>query len=192
MKKHQQHKEHHDHNDQHAHSEHSTKNHHVETRQTNSKIEYCKFGLIIFGIFTLSAVHSSIVGMSVQQFLISFMGVFFFVFAIFKLSNLKVFAYGFQSYDLIAKKSLVYSFSYPFIQLFLGFIYLLGLNNAGVDVFVVILSLVSGIGVLRALKNGNKIHCVCLGNVIKLPLSTISFVEDFGMALMATAMLLMF
>ncbi len=119
------------------------------------------------------------------------MGVFFFVFAIFKLSSLKEFAYGFQSYDLIAKRSLIYSFSYPFIQLFLGFIYLLGLNKTGVDFFVVILSLISGIGVLRAIKSGNKIHCVCLGNVIKLPLSTISFVEDFGMALMAITMLLM-
>lgn len=195
MKKHQQHKDHHDHNehhDHHDHNEHSAKNHHAESPLTNSKIEYCKFGLVIFAIFTLSTVHSSIVGMTVQQFLESFMGVFFFVFSIFKLSSLKEFAYGFQSYDLIAKKSLFYSFSYPFIQLILGFIYLLGLNNAGVDVFVVLISLVSGLGVLLSLKKGNKIHCVCLGNVIKLPLSTISFVEDFGMAIMAITMLLMF
>ncbi len=185
---HQQHENHHNHA---VHNDKNQHQHHQMT-DTNTKIEYFKFGLIIFGIFTLSTVHSSIVGMTVQQFLESFMGVFFFVFAIFKLSSLKEFAYGFQSYDLIAKKSLVYSFSYPLIQLILGFIYLLGLNNAGVDVFVILISLVSGLGVLLSLKKGNKIHCVCLGNVIKLPLSTISFVEDFGMALMAITMLLMF
>lgn len=179
-------------NKHHNHIEHQAHDHSSMMTATNLKLEYFKFCLIIFGIFTLSIVHSSIVGLNFEQFLESFMGVFFFVFSIFKLSSLKEFAYGFQSYDLIAKKSLGYSFSYPFIQLILGFIYLLGLNNAGVDIFVVLLSLVSGIGVFRALKNGNKIHCVCLGNVIKLPLSTISFVEDFGMAIMATAMLLMF
>ena len=165
--------------------------HSVESK-SGSGLEYYKFGLVIFSIFTLSSFHASIVGIHLEQFLSSFMGVFFFVFSIFKLSSLKEFAYGFQSYDLLAKKSFIYSFSYPFIQLVLGFVYLLGLNNTGVDVFVVAISLISAIGVVQALKSGNKIHCVCLGNVIKLPLSTISFVEDFGMAAMAITMLLMF
>jgi len=180
------------HGNHHGHEMHKSKHQHSDMQQTSSAIEYYKFGLILFCIFVLSAVHSSIVGLTVQQFLESFMGVFFFVFSIFKLSSLKEFAYGFQSYDIIAKRSLAYSFSYPFIQLVLGFTYLLGLNNFIVDLCVLIISLVSGFGVLLALKSGNKIHCVCLGNVIKLPLSTISFVEDFGMAIMALAMLLMF
>lgn len=184
---HQQHENHHNHA---VHNDKNQHQHHQMT-DTNTKIEYFKFGLIIFGVFVLTSVHSSIVGMTLQQFLESFMGVFFFVFSIFKLSSLKEFAYGFQSYDLIAKQSLVYSFSYPFIQLIFGFVYLLGLNNFGIDLIVLIISLISGVGVLLALKSGNKLHCVCLGNIIKLPLSTISFVEDFGMAIMATAMLLM-
>jgi hypothetical protein len=119
------------------------------------------------------------------------MGVFFMVFSLFKLSRLKEFAYGFQSYDLIANKSLAYGFAYPFIQLLLGLIYLSGLGSQSVDIFVVIISLISGAGVLNSLSKKQMVHCVCLGNVIKLPLSTISFVEDFGMAVMALAMIIM-
>ena len=174
---------------------HNHKSHHKNldtVLKTSSELEYYKFCLIIFSIFTLSAVHSSIVGMTIQQFLMSFIGVFFLVFSVFKLSSLKEFAYGFQSYDIIAKRSLIYSFSYPFIQLLLAFTYLLGSNNFAVDIFVILISLVSGIGVIQALKSGKKIHCVCLGSVIKLPLSINSFVEDFGMAIIASAMLLMF
>jgi hypothetical protein len=123
------------------------------------------------------------------MFIDSFMGVFFIVFAGFKISQLKIFAYGFQSYDLIAKHSLAYSYSYPFIQLAFGFAYLAGFGSIIVDSLVLFVSLISGLGVLKSLIKKQKVHCVCLGNVIKLPLSTISFVEDFGMALMALSMI---
>jgi hypothetical protein len=43
--------------------------------------------------------------------------------------------------------------------------------------------------VAQELKRRAGIHCACLGNVIKLPLSTVSLVEDIGMGLMAAAML---
>lgn len=118
------------------------------------------------------------------------MSVFFIVFGGFKLLNLKEFAYGFQSYDLIASKSLRYSYFYPFLQITFAFLYLFGAGSIWwVNVVVLILSLVSAAGVLRTLGTGAKVHCVCLGSVVKLPLSKISFVEDFGMAVMATAML---
>jgi hypothetical protein len=163
---------------------------HHEMHNANNSVEYLKFAGVMILITGLSYWHANWRGLDVMQYLESFMGVFFVVFAGFKLSNLKEFAYGFQSYDIVAAKSLVYSFAYPFIQLLLGTAYLLGANR-GIDVLVLAISLISGFGVLQALRSKNKIHCVCLGNVIELPLSTISFVEDFGMALMALAMILM-
>ncbi len=153
---------------------------------TKTYIEYLKFLAILLAITLISILVTRNTSL---QLLDSFMGVFFIVFAGFKIAQLKAFAYGFQNYDLVAKKSLVYSFSYPFIQLFLGVLYLTGLGSLAVDIFVVVISLISGAGVLNSLIKKQAIHCVCLGNVIKLPLSRISFVEDFGMAIMAIVMI---
>jgi hypothetical protein len=167
----------------------SHSNHFMTHESTNNTVEYLKFIAIMTVISALSYFHASWRGIDLMQFLESFMGVFFVVFAGFKIFRLKEFAYGFQSYDLVAKKSLFYSYSYPFIQLILGFIYLLSLATLAVDFVVLFVSLLSGLGVLNSLMKKQKVHCVCLGNVIKLPLSTISFVEDFGMAIMATIMI---
>lgn len=170
---------------------HNHQEHHHSDQPKDNRLEYIKFAGIMLGIVVLSFVHASVVQeFSTHQFIDSFMGVFFIVFAAFKVSNLKEFAYGFQSYDIVAKKSLAYSFTYPFMQAIFGALYLVGLSSTLLHSIVLLVSLVSGIGVLRALNSHTEVHCVCLGNVIKLPLSTISFVEDFGMAAMATIMLL--
>ena len=171
----------------HNHQEH----HHLDNHPKDNRLEYVKFAGIISGIIALSFIHSSVVQeFSTHQFIDSFMGVFFIVFAAFKLINLKEFAYGFQSYDILAKRSLAYSFVYPFIQAIFGILYLLGATNVLLHSTVLLVSLVSGVGVLLSLSRHAHVHCVCLGNVVKLPLSTISFVEDFGMAAMATIMLM--
>lgn len=162
---------------------------HIHKEESNKKEEYAKFFFVMSAIFLVASLHSIWVGLDLMQFLESFMGVFFIVFAGFKLYKLKEFAYGFQSYDVIARKSLVYSYLYPLIQLLFGVLYLVGSATRTLDIIVVIVSAVSAYGVITTLQKGKKVHCVCLGNVIKLPLSTISFVEDIGMALMAIAML---
>lgn len=160
--------------------------HHLESKSNIG--EYLKFAGVLVAIIILSVIIN---GNSSVSFMEIFMGVFFAVFGGFKLINLKEFAYGFQSYDLIAKNSLPYSYSYPFIQLSFAFLYLFGAGSIWwVNIAVLFVSLLSGAGVLRTLGSGAKVHCVCLGNVIKLPLSTISFVEDFGMALMALLILI--
>jgi hypothetical protein len=171
---------------------HSNHGEHVMIHESsNQRKEYVKFAGIMSVIVVLSYVHATWIGMHLMQFLESFMGVFFVVFAGFKIMQLKEFAYGFQSYDLVAKRSLLYSYCYPFIQLLFGLIYLLGFATIAVDIVVLVVSLLSGLGVLNSLYKKQQVHCVCLGNVIKLPLSTISFVEDFGMAIMALAMIIM-
>lgn len=159
--------------------------------QPNNAREYLKFSGVIAAITALSIMHALVLGFDLMQFLESFMGVFFIIFAGFKLYSLKEFALGFQSYDIIAKRSLKYSYAYPFLQLLFGIAYLLGLGTLALDGLVLLISLVSGLGVVIALRSKQDVHCVCLGNVIKLPLSTISFVEDFGMAGMALAMILL-
>lgn len=157
--------------------------------ETNNRTEYLKFTGIMIFIAVTAYFYSLYTGFSLSSYMEAFMGVFFIVFAGFKIAKLKEFAYGFQSYDLIAKRSLAYSFSYPFIQLLFGVMYLVGASSLVLNVVVLVVSLASGAGVLNSLRMKQQVHCVCLGNVIKLPLSTISFVEDFGMAIMALAMI---
>ncbi len=161
---------------------------HMHDQGTGSPIEYVKFIVVIAFVFGVATLLASI---DFRPFMESLMGVFLLVFGGFKLINLREFAYGFQSYDIVAKKSLQYSFAYPFIQIGLGAAYLAGLASLLLHVLALIVAVVASVGVLQTLLSGQKVHCVCLGNVIRLPLSRISFVEDFGMALMAIAMIFM-
>jgi hypothetical protein len=52
-----------------------------------------------------------------------------------------------------------------------------------------ILMLVGAVGVLKALLNKRAIRCACLGTALNLPMTTITLVEDLGMAAMAAIML---
>jgi len=47
------------------------------------------------------------------------------------------------------------------------------------------------LGVLNALRKGLDLECACMGSILKVPLSTVAFLEDLGMAAMAAAMLVM-
>lgn len=167
-------------------------NHMMHHQQASSKLEYLKFTGVMLMITILAYIWTPSGNLTLFSYMESFMGVFFVVFAAFKLFNIREFAYGFQSYDIIAKKSIQYAFAYPFFQLLFGVLYLAG-NGASLllNVAVLIVSFVSSIGVAKSILNKEDVHCVCLGNVIKLPLSRISFVEDVGMALMAMVMILL-
>lgn len=44
---------------------------------------------------------------------------------------------------------------------------------------------------ILALRRGLDIECPCMGSVLSVPLSTVTLVEDLGMAAMAAAMLAM-
>lgn len=149
--------------------------------------EYMKFGAVIFGILVIALVHATFAGLEVLQFVRSFMGAFLVVFAGFKLLNLRMFAIGFSGYDILARKTLTYAYTYPFIQLSLGLLYLGGITHIWLDVGMLVLSLFSSIGVLKEF--GKPIKCACLGNFVQLPLSTISFIEDYGMAILALVMI---
>lgn len=120
-----------------------------------------------------------------------FMGTFFLVFAGFKLAGYSMFVEMFAGYDVLAKRSKLYSQSYPFIELGLAFTYLANFLPGTRDWFALVLMAVSAIGVAQEIRKRSGIHCACLGNIIKLPLSTVSLVEDVGMGAMAIVMLVL-
>jgi hypothetical protein len=120
-----------------------------------------------------------------------FMAGFFIVFAFFKLLDIRAFAVAYAGYDLLAARWHSWGLIYPFVELALGIAYLAHWNPMFTHWATIVIMGFSAIGVIRAVMNKTKIQCACLGTVFKLPMSTVTIVEDVGMVLMAVAMLVM-
>ncbi|MGI8602680.1 MAG: YHS domain-containing protein [Verrucomicrobiales bacterium] len=127
---------------------------------------------------------------NVMGWMHDFMGFFLVVFSMFKFFDLRGFADGFQMYDLLAKHWRPYALVYPFIELALGLAYLAHWQPGMIYSITIAVMLFGAIGVCRALNEGRDLTCACLGTVLKVPLSTVALVEDFGMAAMAAGMLI--
>ena len=119
-----------------------------------------------------------------------FMIGFFLVFAGFKLIGLKGFAEGYSTYDLLARRIFAYGYVYPFIELFFGLAMILNSTSKPLLLAEIFVMSFSGVGVAIKLVKREKFQCVCLGTILKVPLTKITVVEDFGMAVLALLMLL--
>jgi hypothetical protein len=122
---------------------------------------------------------------SIMLWMRHYMAGFFLVFSFFKLMNVKGFAEGYTSYDIIAKAWPVWGFIYPFIELILGVLYLTGSAIPGTAIATLIVMGISSIGVIQSLLKGQKIQCACLGTIIKLPLTKVTLIEDMLMVAMS-------
>lgn len=121
----------------------------------------------------------------------NFMAGFFLVFSFFKLLNITAFAEGYRTYDVVAKQFPTYGYLYPFLELLLAIAYLLRLQPVATNTFTLLLMSISIVGVVQSLMRKSAIQCACLGTIIKLPLSTVTFAEDALMILMSLVMLFM-
>ncbi len=119
-----------------------------------------------------------------------FMAGFFLVFSFFKLLDLRGFSDAYRSYDIVARTWPTWGFIYPFSELALGVAYLLNAAPFATNLVTLILMLVGAVGVLKALLDKRAIRCACLGTALNLPMTTITLVEDLGMAAMAAVMLI--
>ena len=118
-----------------------------------------------------------------------FMAGFFLVFSFFKLLDINAFANAYAGYDLLAKRWRGWGLIYPFVELALGMAYLANFNPMFTHWATIIVMGFSAIGVIKAVASKTQIQCACLGTVFKLPMSTVTIVEDVGMVLMAAAMI---
>lgn len=165
--------------------------HDTMTASESSLKEYAKFVLIIMAITLASwLLARTYDARGLTSYLRWFMGIFFLVFASFKFIGYKMFALMFASYDILAKRVTAYAYIYPFVELALAVLYLCNVIPMARDVLTIIIMSMGSVGVVREIKKRSGIHCACLGTVVKLPLSTVSLVEDVGMGLMALLMLL--
>lgn len=119
-----------------------------------------------------------------------FMAGFFLVFAFFKLLDVRAFADAYAGYDLLARRWPTWGLIYPFVELTLGIAYLTHWHPTFTHVVTITVMGFSALGVIQAVMSKSAIRCACLGTVFKLPMSTVTIVEDVGMVLMATWMLL--
>jgi hypothetical protein len=129
-------------------------------------------------------------GFVLSEALYYFMGAFFVVFGGFKAINLTGFAQAYREYDIIAKRSMLYAYLYPFIELTLGIMYITRSQLIMANWITVILMTVSSFGVIVVLAHKKEITCACLGTVFKIRMTYVTLAEDLIMGLMALFMLL--
>jgi len=158
-----------------------------------------KFGplLGVFGFVTASTLILSILfESSVMQTGKLFMAMFFLTFGAFKVYNLEGFKKAFEMYDPLAAKNSFYASVYPFVEIALGTLYLTifvySLPRLELIVYssTVLIVGINALGVLKALTDGRKIQCACLGDVFNVPMTWVTLLEDLLMASMALIMLL--
>lgn len=146
--------------------------------------------IVIVLVITAAAITAAWGGVfSPTNFILNFMTGFFLVFAGFKLLDLPGFAEGYSTYDLLASRVKAYGYVYPFIELSFGLLMLAGYHPAWLLWTEFAVMLFSGIGVAIKLAKREPFICACLGTFLKVPLTYVTLVEDFGMALLAIALL---
>ena len=123
-----------------------------------------------------------------EGFMARFMGGFFLVFGGLKLLDLRGFVSAYAMYDLLAARATAYGWVYPFVEVGLGLAYLAVPGNPNLHMATFGLMAFSSVGVILAVTRGEKLKCACMGTAFNLPMTTVTIVEDLGMAAMAAVM----
>jgi len=124
-----------------------------------------------------------------KAFLMLFMGLFFLELSLLKFFDITGFVQGFSLYDVPTQHFPLYGYIYPFIELGLGFLYLAAWIPILTNILTMLIMGIGAFGVIGALAKDKHISCACMGTVIKVPLTTVSLIENLGMGLMAFFML---
>lgn len=146
---------------------------------------YIPLIVIVLMITAVSAIASWTGQFSLSGFVLHFMTGFFLVFAGFKLMDLKGFAEGYSTYDLLAQRWFGYGYIYPFIELGFGLLMLAGFHSTGLLWTEFAVMAFSGLGVAIKVARREPFMCACLGTFLKVPLTYVTLIEDFGMAMLA-------
>ncbi|HEY4299871.1 MAG TPA: MauE/DoxX family redox-associated membrane protein [Candidatus Didemnitutus sp.] len=144
--------------------------------------------LVVTAVAAVAKNEAYETGIQWRTWMQDFMGYFFVTFATLKLFDLPGFVDGFHMYDLLARAVRPYGYIYPFIELALGLGFLSERDPSVICATTVIVMVFGALGVINALRRGLDLHCACMGNILKVPLSVVALGEDLGMAAMAAGM----
>ena len=164
----------------------------VSNISSNSKLKELLPLFIIFFYLIVSVLIYNWNDLIISNLMYDFMGLFYIVFSLFKFLDLKNFSPAFTKYDPIANKIPFYSTIYPFIETLLGLMFLNRIELFLALVLTLIILSATSFGVLRILIRKEKIQCACLGTAIKLPMTTVTLIENSIMIVMAAWMILTF
>ena len=144
---------------------------------------------LVLSFIFLIAWYLSIGSDSINTFMNFFMGIYFIVFGLSKIIDLKNFPKSFAMYDPIASHFSFYGWAYPFVELALGVMFIAQFFPFFAIVSTIILLSITTFGVIKVLMSDTEIECACLGTWMKLPMTKATFIENFIMLFMAVWML---
>lgn len=147
-------------------------------------------GVILLVTIALSIRDANLGAVMAEKSISYFMAGFFLIFATFKLMDLPGFAEGYSTYDLLASRWKGYGYIYPFIELFFGLAMILAPISVGLLWAEIAVMGFSGLGVAIKIAKKEPFMCACLGTFLKVPLTKVTLIEDFGMMALGTIMLL--
>lgn len=125
-----------------------------------------------------------------MEYMRTFMGLFFVMFAGLKFLDLKGFVKAFKKYDLVAARSTTYAYIYPVLELMLGVAYLSSMYLFEASIVTAVIMFVGAIGVVNAVWIKKiDLKCACMGTKVNLPMTTVTIIEDLAMGAMALGML---
>ena len=137
-------------------------------------------------IFLVSLAYQISLGaFNYHLFMNHMMAGFFIGLSFFKFLDLKAFAESFSGYDPLAKRWLSYGYAYPFVELFLGLLFIAGKALMFANTLTVIVLAVTTYGVYKRLQSKSQFQCACLGTTFSLPLSNVTIFENAVMIMMA-------
>jgi copper chaperone CopZ len=145
---------------------------------------------LIFAFITTASILINRDPWKTSEFMFTFMGLFYVVFSFFKFLDVKGFASSFVMYDTLAKRLPNYGLVYPFIELLLGFFFLMRFQLDLALISTIVILGITTIGVAKSLLSKQSIKCACLGSVLNLPMTKATFIENTIMIAMAFFMIL--
>jgi len=120
---------------------------------------------------------------SFKSLIFIFLGIFSVMLSLLKIIRIRDFVEAFSEYDFISQKFKIYAYIFPFLELFLGISFLLIIENILLEFLCLALFILNFYSVALALRKRRKFVCACLGDLIKLPLSYVSLIENLTMIL---------
>ena len=125
-----------------------------------------------------------------NEWMISYMGIFFLLFSFLKLIDVKGFSGSFKKYDLISKIIPSFAITYPFVELFLALAFLSGYLLFASYIMTIIFMASQFFGVFISLQKKEVIKCACMGSSISIDISTLTLIENLVMILMSSYMII--
>lgn len=146
--------------------------------------------IVFIVIMVFAFTRQWIYGWNIMQAMDDIMAGFFLIFGFFKIIDLHGFVLAYRRYNLLAQQFALYGYILPFIEISIGFAYLLGVFPLLSNIINLIIMSVGFVSVFIKLIQKEVIPCACLGTLFSHPLSLMSLFENVLMVVMAFYMLM--